>query len=256
MMGPIETRLNASIAEKGCLFIVLLDPDMGTDAFIDAGLEAVEQGVDALFVGGSFIGNTGFPEMTSRLSKESKVPVVLFPGGASQVTPGPDAILFTSLLSGRNPQYLIDEQVKGAVLVKAYGLEPLPTAYLLIESGKTTAVEYISQTKPIPADKPIITAAHALAAQMMGQRWVYLEAGSGAERPVPSSMVAHVREFCNLNILVGGGIKTPEAAEERAKFGAHGIVIGTAYEKIRDKSLLKEIGEAIHQSAKKKSPVG
>ncbi len=247
MIGKIETQLINKIESKGCLFVVLLDPDTNSpEQFIQAGISAVEQGVDALFIGGSFIGNTHFPQMMKTLSKEVSVPVILFPGGASQITPGPDAILFTTLVSGRNPQYLIDEQIKGAVLVKSYGMEPLPTAYMLIESGATTAVEYISNTKPIPANKPMIAGATALAAQMMGHRWVYLEAGSGALNPVPPLLVSVVRNACDLKVIVGGGIKSPEAAAERVKAGAQAIVIGTAYEKLQDPQLLKEIGEAIH----------
>jgi putative glycerol-1-phosphate prenyltransferase/phosphoglycerol geranylgeranyltransferase len=246
-MGPIEKKLNSLIQEKGALFIVLLDPDAeAPEKIVKSGVRAVEQGADVIFIGSSFNGSTQFSQIAAEVKKQTQAPVILFPGGASQVVPGPDAILFTTLISGRNPQYLIDEQVKGAVMVMAHKLEPIPTAYMLIESGHTTAVEYISNTKPIPADKPAIAAAHALAAQMMGQRWVYLEAGSGAGNPVPVPMVSMVTKSCSLNVIVGGGITSPETAAERVKAGAHAIVVGTAFEKEKDTDLFRAFSQAIH----------
>ena len=175
--------------------------------------------VDALLLGGSFVGNPAFQKIAAGLKKETQIPVVLFPGGCSHVTPGPDAILFTTLISGRNPQYLIDEQVKGAVLVRSLRMEAIPTAYMLIESGRTTAVEYISNTRPIPADKPAIAAAHAMAAELMGQRWIYLEAGSGALNAVPAPMVKMVRASVGLHVIVGGGIVGLTCAEELSRRG-------------------------------------
>ncbi len=249
MTGPVEQKLNSLIDEKGALFIMLLDPDSESpEKILESGMLAKENGVDVLFLGGSFIGNTFFSQIAKSLKEKTGLPIILFPGGASQVTPGPDAILFTSLISGRNPQFLIDEQVRGSVLVKAYKLEPIPTAYMLIESGSTTAVEYISNTKPIPADKAQIAAAHAMAAEMMGQRYLYLEAGSGAKNPVPVEMVQMVRHTCNLKLIVGGGIRKPELASERVKAGAQAIVVGNLFEVSKDASLLKEFDQAIHGS--------
>lgn len=247
-MNKIENILNDKIQSLGALFIVLLDPDAESpEQIIESGVKAVEQGADAIFIGSSLNGSAHFARITAEVKKKTDVPIILFPGGASQVTSGPDAILFTTLVSGRNPQYLIDEQVKGAILVKAHQLEPIPTAYMLIESGRTTAVEYMSHTKPIPADKPSIASAHALAAEMMGMRWAYLEAGSGAQYPVSPEMVAYVRKSCNLNIIVGGGITNPKAAAERVLAGAHAIVIGTAFEQDKDTNLFKAFSQAIHR---------
>lgn len=247
--GPVETKLLESLKRVRALFFVLLDPDTsGTAAVIESGLRAARHGADAVFLGGSFIGNPSFPQIAAAIKKESQVPVILFPGGCSHVTPGPDAILFTSLISGRNPQYLIDEQVKGAVIVKGLGMEAIPTAYMLVESGRTTAVEYISNTRPLPADKPAIAAAHAMAAELMGQRWVYLEAGSGAQHPVPTDMVRMVRAAVSLKVIVGGGIRTPEAAQERVEAGAHAIVVGNHFEAKRDDGLVKEFIAAVHGS--------
>ncbi len=246
-LGPIEITLNEKLKTQRALFIVLLDPDStSAEQIIKSGLVAVEQGADALFLGGSFIGNPNFQQISKGLKEKTSVPIILFPGGCSHVTPGPDAILFTTLISGRNPQYLIDEQVKGAVLVKGLGMEAIPTAYLLIESGKTTAVEYISNTRPIPSDKPAIAAAHAMAAELMGQRWLYLEAGSGAMNAVPCPMIQMTRHATSLNVIVGGGIKTPDQARERVEAGAHAIVIGNLFETSKDPALFKDFANAIH----------
>lgn len=246
-VGPIENRLIESLKGVRSLFFVLLDPDSDSpEGIIESGLRAANAGADALLLGGSFVGNPGFQKIAAGLKKETQIPVVLFPGGCSHITPGPDAILFTTLISGRNPQYLIDEQVKGAVLVRSLRMEAIPTAYMLIESGRTTAVEYISNTRPIPSDKPAIAAAHAMAAELMGQRWIYLEAGSGALNAVPAPMVKLVRASVGLHVIVGGGIRTPEQARERSEAGAHAIVVGNLFEDSKDESLVKEFVAAVH----------
>src|SRR5262245_59530014 len=133
--GRIEKGLSEKLGKVKSLFLVLLDPDAApAETIVESGLLAAEHGADALLLGGSFVGNPAFTRIAMGLKQKTQVPVILFPGGCSHVTPGPDAILFTTLISGRNPQYLIDEQVKGAVLVKGLGMEAIPTAYLLIES--------------------------------------------------------------------------------------------------------------------------
>lgn len=245
--GPVEKRLVASLGKAKSLFFVLLDPDSGpADSVIDSGLKAARHGADAILLGGSFVGNPAFTPIAQALKQKTQVPVILFPGGCSHISPGLDAILFTSLISGRNPQFLIDEQVRGAVLVRGLKMEAIPTAYMLIESGRTTAVEYISNTRPIPADKPAIAAAHAMAAELMGQRWVYLEAGSGALNAVPAPVVAAVRASVDLKVIVGGGIRTPEQARERVEAGAHAIVVGNLFEKHNDETLFRDFVQAVH----------
>ena len=247
MIGKIESSLVEGLKTRMALFFVLLDPDSGsTEHVVECGLKAAKHGADALLLGGSFVGNATFTKISAELKKETSLPIILFPGGCSHVVPGPDAILFTTLLSGRNPQYLIDEQVKGAVLVKGFGIEALPTAYLLVESGKTTAVEFISNTRPLPSDKPGIAAAHAMAAELLGLRWVYLEAGSGAQNPVPTQMVQVVRASTPLKLIVGGGIRTPKEARERVLAGADAIVIGNLFEKEKDPALFIEFAIAVH----------
>ncbi len=246
MIGKVETQLLEGLKQKRALFFNLLDPDSTTpERIVAAGKLAAENGADALLLGGSFIGNPNFAGIAKELKATGK-PIILFPGGSGHVTPGPDAILFTSLVSGRNPQYLIDEQVKGAIMVKKYGLEAIPTAYLLVESGKTTAVEWISNTRPLPADKPAIAAAHVLAAEMLGMRWAYLEAGSGAQNPVPLELIAASRALTTATLIVGGGIRTPEQAAERVAAGAQAIVIGNHFEKNADPALVQAFAKAIH----------
>ncbi|HSQ42055.1 MAG TPA: geranylgeranylglyceryl/heptaprenylglyceryl phosphate synthase [Fibrobacteraceae bacterium] len=247
MIGKIESALNEKIASRGALFAVLLDPDTSDPtALLKAGSMAVENGADLLLVGGSFMGNANLPAQIMELKVRLQVPVILFPGGASQVVPGFDAILFTTLVSGRNPQYLIEEQVRGGVLIKSFGIEALPTAYALINSGKVTSVEYISNTRPIPADKPKLTMVHAVAAELMGMRWIYLEAGSGAAQPLPPEHISLVRKASQLQVIVGGGLVRPEMAAERVAAGAHVIVTGTIWEKVNDPALVREFAAAVH----------
>ena len=242
----IEENLTAKIKEHA-LFAVLLDPDSSeTDAFCEVGKAAFEAGADLILVGGSLIGNANLPKKVAELKSLVKIPIVLFPGGASQVVPGFDAMLFTSLVSGRNPQYLIEEQLKGGLIVKALGIEAFPTAYMLINSGPATAVEFISNTKPIPENKPKLTMAHAIAAELMGMRWTYLEAGSGAEKPVPLEHIILTRKATNLNIIAGGGIITPQDAAARVQAGANVVVTGTIWEKNLDINLMKEFARSIH----------
>jgi len=242
----VEENLFAKMKESA-LFAVLLDPDSSeSDVFLETGKMAFENGADLILVGGSLVGNANLPTKVAELKKIIDIPVILFPGGASQVVPGFDAMLFTSLVSGRNPQYLIEEQLKGGLIVKALGIEAFPTAYILINSGPATAVEYISNTRAIPANKPKLTMAHAIASELMGMRWAYLEAGSGADNPVPLEHIIMTRKATSLSIIAGGGITVPQDAKARVKAGANVIVTGTIWEKNMDANLMKEFAEAVH----------
>lgn len=246
-IGKTEARLNAEIEKRGALFAVLLDPDTSDDeALLKSGVLAQENGADLILVGGSFMGNFNLPRQVAALKAKVDLPVVLFPGGASQVVPGFDAMLFMTLVSGRNPSYLIEEQVRGGALVRALNMEAIPTAYQLINSGRRTTVEYVSNTMPIPADKPKLSMVHSIAAELMGMRYVYLEAGSGAENPVPVEHIAYTRKATEMTIITGGGIKDPQTAAVRVAAGANIIVTGTLWEKVQDPVLLKEFAAAIH----------
>ncbi len=232
---------------RGGGFLVLLDPDrVPEERYLSVAEAAGECGVDALLVGTSFSLSSRFTEAVEQIRLKSTLPLIIFPGSFAQITPHADAILFSSLLSGRNPAYLIEEQVKGAPLVKQCGLEPIPTGYLLIESGSLTSVQYISGSLPIPRTKHDIACAHALAAQYLGMKLVYLEAGSGANGAVPEDMVAAVSSYVDIPVMVGGGLRTPEACADRIEAGASFVVVGTRFETSPGFSLLREMTSAAH----------
>lgn len=208
---------------------VLLDPDSLTlSELVDLAVGCERSGAAAVLVGGSFIVRDGFDRLVAALKGAVKVPVVLFPGDSRQVSPYADGMLFLSLLSGRNPQYLIGEQVQAAPLIMKLGLAAVPTAYLLIESGTMTSAEYVSNTKPLPRDKPVLAVAHAQAAQLLGMKAVYLEAGSGAGTSVPEATVRAVAEAVSLPVIVGGGITAAGSALNLLRSGARAVVIGNA----------------------------
>ncbi len=174
------------------------------------------------------------------------MPVIFFPGSATQLNAHYDAMFFMSILSGRNPHYLIGEQVIAAPIVKDIGIETIPMGYLLIDGGTTSTVEFMSSTKPIPLDRPEITVAHALAAQYLGKKFVYLEAGSGAKNPVTIETIKAVNDNIEIPIIVGGGIKTPDEAAERVQAGASFIVTGTITEKSNELSIMQYFADAVH----------
>lgn len=232
---------------RGGGFLLLLDPDQREIRHLTHLAELAENsGVDALLVGGSMLVNGQLRTAVASIRQASNLPIILFPGSHAQVCELFDAILFTSLISSRNPTYLIEEQVKGAPLVRQANVEPIPTGYLLIESGSLTSVQFMSGSLPIPRSKSDIACAHALAAQYMGMKLVYLEAGSGASLAVPTEMIQAVRSTIDIPIIVGGGLRTPEACRERVEAGASFIVVGTRMEENPDKERLQEMTAAVH----------
>jgi len=236
--------------KKGAGFLVLLDPDrLSIPEIVELAKKSEEGGADGFLVGSSLLLSSRFDESIKQIRSNVNLPVIIFPGNANQVSRYADAILFLSLISGRNPHLLIGEQVKAAPMIKEFGLEPIPTGYLIIESGKATSVQFMSDTQPIPKDKPDIAKAHALAAEYLGMKFVFLEAGSGAESPVPDLVTREIRDFISIPIIVGGGIKEPDAAYRKVKCGASFVVIGNALEK--DDSIIKEFAEAIHYKHEK-----
>jgi phosphoglycerol geranylgeranyltransferase len=246
---PLLEHLLKIRDEKGAGFLLLLDPDrISRDRMTAVAEAAADYGVDAILAGGSFMACEDFDSRVAELKRATTLPVILFPGNAQQLSRHADGLLFLSLISGRNPTYLIEEQVRGAPIIKAYGLEAIPTGYLLIESGAITSVQYVSGTVPIPRDKNDIAMAHALAAQLLGMRMVYLEAGSGAVSPVPEEMIAAVADYCGLPVIVGGGIRRPEQAAARVRAGASFIVVGTGMEFQDDFGYMADMAEAVHVS--------
>ncbi len=245
--SPVYDGLIRTRDDMGAGFFLLIDPDKRPAADFLALAEAARDcGVDAILVGTSFTLHADFGRAVREIKNVATVPVVIFPGSFSQITPDADAILYTSLISGRNPTYLIDEQVKGAPLVKRYGLETIATGYLLIESGPLTSVQYLSHSMPIPRHKYDIACAHALAAQYLGMKLAYLEAGSGASHPVSVDMVSAVNSYVDIPVVVGGGLSTPEECASRIEAGAAFVVVGNHLERDNSFSLLRELTAATH----------
>ena len=226
-------------------FAVLIDPDKMGDGDIDPIVqEAHEAGVDYFFIGGSLVVVNTVDQNIQRIKSQSDIPVVLFPGAPSQVSQYADALLYLSLISGRNPELLIGQHVISAPMVRSSGLEVMPTGYMVIDGGAPTSVSYMANTAPIPSDKSDIALCTAMAGEMLGLRLIYMDAGSGARNPIESRMIQRVAGSVSVPLIVGGGIRTPEKAAENCKAGADVIVVGNAIEK--ELGLLKEISAAIH----------
>ncbi|MDM7926327.1 MAG: geranylgeranylglyceryl/heptaprenylglyceryl phosphate synthase, partial [bacterium] len=206
------------------------------------------QGADGILIGGSLLLDDGFDKCVEAVKRAVRIPVILFPGNGRQLSRYADAVLFMSLVSGRNPHLLIGEQVTSAPVIRAMGLEPVSMAYLLVESGETTAAEFMSATRPIPRNKPDIAAAHALAAEYLGMKLVYLEAGSGAKQSVPEAMIAAVARTVSVPVIVGGGIRAPEDAAAKVKAGASFVVTGNVLEKEGGPDRVRSLADAVHAS--------
>jgi phosphoglycerol geranylgeranyltransferase len=226
---------------------VLLDPDkLVSEEIIAKTIGIVNaSGVDLIFYGGSLISGGNYENCLKRVKELTNIPVILFPGSAMQVSARADAILFLSLLSGRNPEFLIGQQVLAAPALKASGIEVISTGYLLIDSGRPTTASYVSNTQPIPHNKPEIAATTALAGEMLGMKLIYLDGGSGAEYAISNAMIKAVRQQINIPLIVGGGINTPEEMTERFNAGADIVVVGTAAEK--DPFILRDMVCALHE---------
>ena len=227
---------------------MLVDPDKLPGEQIPGFLKkAANDGVDAILVGGSLLISGEFEEFVKVVKNNSNgMPVILFPGGVNQISATADAMLFLSLISGREAQHLIGSQVLAAPIVHRTGIETISTAYMLIESGKPTSAQYMSGTTPIPRNKPDIAVAHALAAKYLGFKLIYLEAGSGAENSVPVELIHAVAKTVDLPLIVGGGIVTPQAARQKVEAGASFVVTGTIHENSSEDGLLKKFAAAIH----------
>lgn len=226
-------------------FAVLIDPDKVDNEKIDqlAAL-ALEAKVDYFYVGGSLIISNHLDARIQQLKSLSNIPVLLFPGSPSQVSKYADGLLYLSLISGRNPELLIGQHVLSASAVKNSGLEIIPTGYMVIDGGAPTTVSYISNAMPIPADKNDIAMCTAMAGEMLGMKLIYMDAGSGAKRPITETMIEKVSRNVAIPVIVGGGIIEPEKAYRNCKAGADVIVVGNAIEK--DPSLITEISHAVH----------
>ena len=243
-MSIFQSLVDIANLRGGC-YVILIDPDKKNDDSIYTQVEIANKSeVDAIFVGGSIMMDGKCNDRVEKIKHLSNIPVILFPGGVNQISSQYDAILFLSLLSGRNPHYLIGEQVISAPIIKDLGLETLPTGYILLDGGAVTSVEFMSGTRPIPMNKKDIVASHALAGEYLGMKLIYLEAGSGAKNPVSKEIIEFVNDFVSIPIIVGGGISSPEIAARSVKAGASIIVTGTAVEK--NSNCMHEFANAIH----------
>ena len=245
-MCAVLKQIEAAKGSGRKLLAVLIDPDFGQDEQM---LERTVQNAcmakaDLLLVGGSLLTSSAFDRCVEQVKALSDRPVVLFPGSPSQLSGHADAVLFLSLISGRNPELLIGHHVTAAPSVRALGLEAVPTGYMLIDGGRSTTAHYVSQTHPIPYDKPGIAAATALAGELLGLRCMYMDTGSGALRTVPPAMIASVRQAVSLPIIVGGGIRTVEQVRQLCEAGADMLVVGTAFEE--DPEHVFALSEAVH----------
>lgn len=233
-----------SLYQKGTKQLAfLIDPDkfsFGRIQELRAVLDASRP--DLLLVGGSLI-SADTSEFVKELKKHVKQPVILYPGSSIQICKEVDAVLFLSLISGRNPEFLISHQVAAAPHIKRHQIEAVSTGYMLIDGESATSVQYISQTYPIPSDKDDIAVATALAGQYLGMKLIYMDAGSGAKQPVPGAMISAVSKAIDIPLMVGGGIRTAESFAEACQAGADIIVVGNALEK--DLSLLNEFRQVI-----------
>lgn len=226
---------------------VLIDPDKVTDASQLQHLInlASENLIDFFLVGGSLVTTTNMSEVVKQIKDNVSIPVILFPGNSMQIEPSADALLFLSLISGRNPELLIGQHVIAAPIIKNTKLEVIPTGYMLINSGRTTSVAYISNTTPIPDDKYSLAACTAMAGEMLGLRAIYMDAGSGAEKEISARMITTVKKSISVPLIIGGGINTRQKAFTALEAGADMIVIGNALEKHPD--LLIEISEKVYE---------
>jgi putative glycerol-1-phosphate prenyltransferase len=226
-------------------FAVLIDPDKVTkDSLLETVQLAVEAKVDYIFAGGSLVISDHLDECISQIREACSIPVLLFPGSPSQISKKADALLYISLISGRNADYLIGQHVISAPFVKNSGLEIIPTGYMVIDGGAATTVSYISNASAMPADKPEIAMCTAMAGEMLGMKLIYMDAGSGAKKAITETMINTVASHIEVPLIVGGGIRDAEKAYLNCKAGADVIVVGNAIEK--DPSLILEMANAIH----------
>lgn len=243
--GKIYETLRQRKQNGQCGFAVLVDPDKISPAqMVHLAYLCNDAKVDYLLMGGSLLVSNQLDACIQRFKAESNIPVVLFPGSPAQVTPYADALLYLSLISGRNPELLIGQHVVSAPAVKASGLEVMSTGYMVIDGGMPTTVSYMSGSAPIPSDKPDVALCTAWAAELLGQHLLYMDAGSGARFPVSEEMIRKVAGHTDIPMFVGGGMRTPDSVYTAAKAGASVVVVGNAIEK--DPMLIKELAAAVH----------
>jgi len=231
-MRDMGRSLVESAVRQGAAHLVLIDPDrVSPERATDLARECADAFVDAILIGSSTPPERDPALILGAIRRGADLPIILFPGAADQLFPGVDAVLFLSLLSGRDARYLVDEQVRGAPKLLAWGIEAIPTGYLLIGDSEESTVARATGTSPLPAEPPARVVAHAQAAACLGMAMVYLEGGSGARSHVPASLVRAVSRAVPTPVAVGGGIRHPAEAAALVAAGARFIVTGTAHER-------------------------
>ena len=243
----IYNYLQNIVREKGAAYLILLDPDkLAEEKLIPFVKHCEKSDVDGFLVGGSLMINSNLELFLEKVKSSTSLPAIIFPGSVNQICSAADAILFLSVVSGRNAEHLIGKHVLAAPIIKQSGVEPISTGYILVESGSTTTAVYMSGSLPVPRNKPEIAASTALAAEYLGMKLIYLEAGSGANQPVPNEIVKAVSSQVSVPVIVGGGIRNPQTAREKVKNGASIIVTGNFFENENNWNLIKEFASAIH----------
>ena len=235
--------------KRGAAAVALLDPDSKNDSDLKNIVHLINQSdFDAIFIGGSLISDNKYETRIKYVKEHTELPVIIFPGSSSQLSSYADAVLFLSLISGRNSQYLIGEHVKSAPIINTIKLETIPTAYILLDGGTRSSVEVVSNTSPIPMNKHDIIMAHVLAGEYLGNKFVFLESGSGAKNHATSEIIKIAAIELSIPIVVGGGVNTPESAKQIVSSGASYIVTGTQLESSPSLDNLLKFTEAIHNS--------
>ncbi len=228
-------------------FVVLIDPDNMRLDKLDKVLQlSKEAKVDYFFIGGSLVVNDMLDMVLANIKKATDIPMILFPGNSFQLSYKADGLLFLSLISGRNADLLIGKHVITAPFLKISPLEIMSTGYMLIDGGISTTVQYMSNTTPIPANKDDIALCTAMAGELLGLKMIYMDAGSGAQKPISASMITAVSTAISIPLIVGGGITSPEKAYENVKAGADIIVVGNAIEK--DPQMIIDMAAAVHDA--------
>lgn len=235
---------NSILQNKCKQLAILIDPEQCDKKALARSITiAGDAAVDFIMVGGSLLLNDHLDDCIKLIKRETALPVILFPGSELQVNGNADAILLLSLISGRNPEMLIGKHVVAAPYLKESGLEIIPTGYMLIESGNSTTALYMSNTHPIPREKDDVAVCTAMAGDMLGLKMIYMDAGSGAAKAIPESMIRKVKQHIGIPLIVGGGIRDPESAGRSLKAGADILVVGTAVE--NDPGLIRDISAAV-----------
>jgi len=243
----VQNQINEIIKKKGAAYFILIDPDKTSGSKLEKFIETcVKSEVDGFLIGGSLMLNPNLSQDIDLIKSKCSLPIIIFPGSISQIAPNADALLYISLISGRNADQIIGKHVLAAPMIKKIGIEPISTGYILVESGSITTAEYISGSKPIPRNKPEIAMATALAAEFMGMKFIYLEAGSGAKMPVPDEMIKMVSSTCTIPVIVGGGICDAASARNKVSAGAKIIVTGNHFENENNWKEIKNFVDAVH----------